>query len=271
MFSYRKFTKLLMLINKKYNTLTPAINNFKGNNYIIVGSPKGIGYTIAKHLAINGAKVTLVGKRINTQQNIFTAAEEINDIVKKPSCMGVLCDINIPQQVDHVINETLDVHGSVNGLVLGYDCSYLKNTHTLYHTEMKHMTTNINGTYLFGQKYLQHMQEVNSFGHLLIIAPPLQKYYDNDDLWTNHLYYTMTKMNMSLMSKYWDKEFSKVSVNTLWPKITVPLPKYQEKGDYRLAEEMAKATCRIFKTNPLKCHGNHYIDYEVNNIYLNYL
>ena len=76
----------------------------------------------------------------------------------------------------------------------------------------------------------------------------------------------MTKMNMSLMSKYWDREFTNVSVNTVWPKISVPLPKYKDRGSYILAEEMAKATCKIFKTDPLKCHGNHYIDQEINNL-----
>ena len=52
------------------------------------------------------------------------------------------------------------------------------------------------------------------------------------------------------MSKYWDKEFTSVSVNTLWPKITIPLPKYQEQGDYKLPEDMGKAACKILKTDP---------------------
>ena len=42
--------------------------------------------------------------------------------------------------------------------------------------------------------------------------------------------------------------------------------KYQEKGDYKLPEDMAKAACKIFKTDPSKCHGNHYIDYDLNNL-----
>ena len=145
------------------------------------------------------------------------------------------------------------------------EIAFLKNSKQLYPTELKHMNTNINGTYLFGQQILQHMEDNNSRGHLIIVAPPLNKFFDDDDQWKNHFYYTMTKMNMSLMSKYWDKEFPNVSVNTLWPKITIPLPKYQEKGDYKLPEDMAKAACKIFKTDPLKCHGNHYIDYDLNN------
>jgi NAD(P)-dependent dehydrogenase (short-subunit alcohol dehydrogenase family) len=267
MFGYRNAINIRMqTINKYMNTLTQVKNNFEGHNYIVVGSPKGIGFSIAKYLTANGAKVTLVGKHVNTRPNIFTAADEINEIVKKPSCMPVLCDINMPNQVQHVINETLDVHGSINGVVLMSEVAILKDSKQLYSMDLKHMNTNINGTYLFGQHILQHMEDNNSRGHLIIVAPPLNNFFDDDDQWKNHFYYTMTKMNMSLMSKYWDKEFPNVSVNTLWPKITIPLPKYQEKGDYKLPEEMAKAACKIFKTDPLKCHGNHYIDYDLNNL-----
>lgn len=255
----------LKAMNRKMNTLTQIKQDFTNNNFIIVGSPKGIGFSIAKHLAFNGAKVTLVSPQFNTTPNIFTASDTINEIVKKPSCMGVICDTNTPSHIQHVINETLDVHGPINGLVLTSDVGYLKNSKDLYHIEAKKMNnSNINGTYLFGQMCLQHMEEENTGGHLIIVAPPLHEIYSDEDQWQNHFYYTMTKMNMSLMSKYWDKEFSNISVNTMWPKISVPLPKYQEKGDYKLPEDMAKAMCKIFKTDPLKCHGNHYIDADIN-------
>ena len=35
---------------------------------------------------------------------------------------------------------------------------------------------------------------------------------DEDNWWINHLYYSMSKFNMSLMSKFWDKEFPNVAV-----------------------------------------------------------
>ena len=95
MFVFRNTkSKCLQILNKQMNTLTQVKNNFEGNNYIVVGSPKGIGFSIAKYLTANRAKVTLVGKHVNTRPNVFTAADEINEIVKKPSCMPVLCDIN---------------------------------------------------------------------------------------------------------------------------------------------------------------------------------
>jgi len=158
MFGYRNAINIRMqTINKYMNTLTQVKNNFEGHNYIVVGSPKGIGFSIAKYLTANGAKVTLVGKHVNTRPNVFTAADEINEIVKKPSCMPVLCDINMPNQVQHVINETLDVHGSINGVVLMSEVAILKDSKQLYSMDLKHMNTNINGTYLFGQHILQHI------------------------------------------------------------------------------------------------------------------
>ena len=70
-------------INRHMNILTQVKQDFTNNNFIIVGSPKGIGFSIAKHLAFNGAKVTLVSPQFNTTPNIFTASDTINEIVKK--------------------------------------------------------------------------------------------------------------------------------------------------------------------------------------------
>ena len=44
---------------------------------------------------------------------------------------------------------------------------------------------------------------------------------DNSDWWVNHFYYSMSKFNMSLMAKYWNKEFQNIAVNTLWPRTTI--------------------------------------------------
>ena len=60
----------------------------------------------------------------------------------------------------------------------------------------------------------------NGRGHLLLIAPPIEMLY-NDEWWVNHMYYSMSKFNMSLMARYWGKEFSNIGVNTLWPRTTL--------------------------------------------------
>ena len=168
---------------KKDRTLKPVVDDLKGKTFIVSGASRGIGFNIAKKLAMQGANVTIVGKTITKhpklEGTIFSAAEEICDVVKKSSCMGIPCDIRVSKEIDNVINETLDVYGSIDGVVLNASALCLNNTLNQTEKEINLMTgVNINGTYLFGQKCLQKMDRSSS-GHMLIIAPPIDMLYND--------------------------------------------------------------------------------------------
>ena len=66
---------------KKDKTLQPAVLSLKDKTYIVSGASRGIGFNIAKKLALHGANVTIVGKtqtkHPKLEGTIFTAAEEI--------------------------------------------------------------------------------------------------------------------------------------------------------------------------------------------------
>tara|TARA_B100000123_G_scaffold20998_1_gene14721 strand:+ start:273 stop:1169 length:897 start_codon:yes stop_codon:yes gene_type:complete len=258
---------------KKDKTLTPVLSNLKNKNYIVSGGTRGIGFNIAKKLAIQGANVTIVGK---TQQKhpklsgtIFSAAEEICDLVKKPSCMGIPCDVRVEKEIDFAIREAIDVYGSIDGVILNASALCLNNTINQTSKEVELMSSvNIAGSYLFGQKCLQHMHNHES-GHMLIIAPPLDMLY-TDEWWRNHLFYSLSKFNMSLMSKYWNKEFPNIAVNTLWPRTTINTAPVQNLlgGDEminisRTTDIMGDAAQAIFMSDPNKCNGKNFIDDEV--------
>ena len=258
---------------KKDKTLKPVVENLKGKTYIVGGGSRGIGFNIAKKLALQGANVTILGKTMQKhpklEGTIFSAADEICDLVKKPSCMAVPCDIRVPKQIDHAIDETLDVYGNIHGVVLNASALCLNNTLNQTEKEVELMSSvNINGTYLLGQKVLKHMKNNNS-GHMLIIAPPLDMLY-TDEWWVNHFYYSMSKFNMSLMAKYWNKEFPHISVNTLWPRTTINTAPVQNLlgGDdmvniSRTTNIMGDAGKAILMSDPSKCHGKNFIDDEV--------
>ncbi len=258
---------------KKDRTLKPVVDTLKGRNYIISGGSRGIGYDIAKQLAIQGANVTITGKTRNKhpklEGTIYSAADSICDLTKKPNCMAVACDIRVEEEVDHAINETLDVFGKIDGVVLNASALCLNNTLNQTTKEVELMSAvNINGTYLFGQKCLREMKN-NSSGHMLIIAPPLDMLY-TDDWWVNHLYYSMSKFNMSLMAKYWNKEFTHIAVNTLWPRTTINTAPVQNllggeemMNISRTTDIMGNAAKHIFKSDPNLCNGKNFIDDEV--------
>lgn len=258
---------------KKDVTLQPKLTSLKNKTYIVVGGSRGIGYNIAKNLAMMDANVTIIGKTINKhpklENTIHSAAEKITNITQKPNCMGVACDIRVPKQIDHAINETLDVYGKLDGVILNASALCLNNTLSQTEREIDLMSSiNINGTFLTGQKCLKYINN-SSHGSVLIIAPPLNMLY-NDEWWVNHLYYSMSKFNMSLMAKYWNKEFPKIGVNTLWPRTTINTAPVQNilGGEEmvnisRTPEIMGQAAKHIICADPKICNGNNYIDDEV--------
>ena len=268
----KQYTYVLKSI-KKDITLQPKLNNLKNKTYIVAGGSRGIGYNIAKKLALSGANVTIIGKTITKhpklEGTIYTAAENITELTQKQNCMGIPCDLRVPEQIDHVINETLDIYGKIDGVILNASALCLNNTLNQTRKEVELMSyININGTYLMGQKCLKHIQKSNH-GSVLIIAPPLNMLYE-DDWWVNHLFYSMSKFNMSLMAKYWNKEFPSIGVNTLWPRTTINTAPVQNilGGDEmvnisRRSDIMGDAAKHIILADPKICNGKNFIDDEV--------
>ena len=268
----KQYTYVLKSI-KKDITLQPKLNSLKNKTYIVAGASRGIGYNIAKKLALSGANVTIIGKTITKhpklEGTIYTAAENITELTQKQNCMGIPCDIRVPEQIDHVINETLDVYGNIDGVILNASALCLNNTLNQTQKEVELMSSiNINGTYLMGQKCLKHIQKSNH-GSVLIIAPPLNMLYE-DNWWVNHLFYSMSKFNMSLMAKYWNKEFPSIGINTLWPRTTINTAPVQNilGGDEmvnisRRSDIMGDAAKHIILADPKICNGKNFIDDEV--------
>ena len=71
---------------KKDRTLQPFVNTLQNKSFIVSGGTRGVGFEIARNLAINGANVTIVGKTVSKhpklERTIYSAAEEICDITK---------------------------------------------------------------------------------------------------------------------------------------------------------------------------------------------
>lgn len=258
---------------KKDRTLKPFVENLEGRTYIVSGGSRGIGYNIAKKLALQGANVTITGKteapHPKLDGTIYSAEEKITDATQRPNCMAVHCDIRDPRDIDFAISETLDVYGRIDGVILNASALCLNSTLNQTQKEIDLMTSvNIKGSFLMGQKCLKHIQ-YSDHSCILTIAPPMQM-LDEDNWWINHLYYSMSKFNMSLMSKFWDKEFPNVAVNTLWPRTTIATAPVRNLlgGEEminisRTPDIMGDAATHIIKADPRTCTGKNFIDDEV--------
>lgn len=255
---------------KKDITLKPVVDTLKDKTYIVSGSTRGVGLSIATKLAEQGANVVITGKTTKPhpilEGTLTTAKDSIIKTTQNNNCLALECDIRKDRDIDYALERTLYTFGSIDGVVLNASALSLKNTLNQTKKEVDLMcSVNINGTYLFGQAALKNMDA----GHMIIVAPPIDMLY-TDDWWVNHIYYSMSKFNMSLMAKFWNKEFPEVGVNTLWPRTTLDTAPVRNilGGDEmvnisRTPEIMGDAAMHIFKTDPMKCNGNNYIDDEV--------
>jgi citronellol/citronellal dehydrogenase len=258
---------------KKDTTLASINSSLSGKSYIVAGGTRGIGFNIAKKLAKAGANVTICGKtekpHPKLEGTIYSAAEEISAAANRAACMGIVCDIRNPKDIDNAIFQTTAVYGGIDGVVLNASALCLNNTLEQSEKEVSLMSSvNINGSYLFGKKCLEKMKN-NDAGQMLVISPPLNMLY-NDDWWLDHFYYSMSKYNMSLMAHFWNKEFSNVGINTLWPRTTIDtapvrniLGGSEMVNVSRKPDIMGDAATIIFKADPSVCNGKSFIDDEV--------
>ena len=258
---------------RKNPSLKPILPNLKDRSYLISGGTRGIGYSIADHLVGLGANVMVIGKTKEThpklENTIFSAAEKINEKHDSNNCIPACVDIRCPESIDTAIFHAQTSFGKIDGVVLNASALCLNNTLDQTEKEIKLMSeVNIMGSFIMGQKCINHIKNSNH-GSVLMVAPPVEMLYD-DNWWTNHLYYSMSKFNMSLMSKFWDKEFPDIGVNTLWPRTTVDTaPVRNILGGEEMAnisrtpDIMGKAASHIFLADPKKCSGFHFIDDEV--------
>ena len=274
-----KFTQGRAFVLKsivKNKTLIPHHTSLAGKTYIVSGGSRGIGYNIAEKLVAKGANVSILGKTVTPhkklENTIYSAAIEINNQSFPGNCIGIPCDVRDPPQIDNAIKETMrHFNERLDGVVLNASALCLNTTLKQTLKEVNLMTdVNIKGSFLMGKKCLEYISKSKSdAGNVLIIAPPMSM-IETDDWWVDHLYYSMSKFNMTLMARYWNKEFPNVAVNTLWPRTTIDtapvrnlLGGQEMVNISRTADIMGDAARHIFLANPKKCTGFHFIDDEV--------
>ena len=268
-----KYTYVLKSM-KKHKFLKPKLTDLSGKTYVISGGSRGIGLSIGKHLASLGANIALLGKtnepHPKLEGTIHTACNEVLMAGNENSkALGLVCDIRNPESIDSAVNSIVKEFGSIDGAVLNASALCLNPTLKQTDKEVDLMTgVNINGTFRVGQRCLEHINK-SDHGSILLISPPIEMLYE-DDWWVNHLYYSMSKFNMSLIGKFWDKEFPNVGVNTLWPRTTLNTAPVRNilGGDAmaqisRSPDIMGEAAKHIICADPEVCTGKNLIDDEV--------
>jgi citronellol/citronellal dehydrogenase len=244
---------------------------YQGKTILITGASRGIGREIALHLAKEGASIIVVAKSVEENEKlggtIFSVANEI--IAAGGKALAIACDIRFEEQIQEVVKQVEQQFGVLDVLINNASAISLTPTPS---TEAKRFDLmfdiNVRGTFLMTKACLPLLKKSTN-AHILTLSPPLNL----DPKWfKNHVAYTLSKYNMSMLSMGWANEFKEIRVasNTLWPRTTIDTAAVRNLlGGEMLANMsrhpaiVADAAYYILQKPATTCTGNFFIDEQV--------
>lgn len=245
--------------------------SFENKTVIITGASRGIGKAIGLKLATEGANIVIASK--STEENpklggtIFSAAAEMESAGGK--ALAVQCDIRFEEQIDNVVNKTIEKFGGIDILINNASAINLSPTEQ---TEPKRFDLmydiNVRGTFMMSKACIPHLKKGTN-AHILNLSPPI-----NMDLkwFSKHLAYTISKYDMSMIALGLSAELKKynIAANALWPKTTIATAAVNNLlgGEAlmkmsRTVDIVADAAFYILSKPSTQCTGNTFIDEEV--------
>jgi citronellol/citronellal dehydrogenase len=244
---------------------------FKGKTVFITGASRGIGKAIALKLAKDGANIVVAAKSVEENPKlggtIFSAAAEIEAVGGK--ALAVACDIRNEDQIIEAVNKAVAHFGGIDILINNASAISLTTTEA---TESKRFDLmhdiNVRGTFLVTKHCIPHLKK-GSNPHILNLSPPINM----DPKWLgNHVAYTMSKYNMSMMAIGFAEELKpfRIAANALWPRTTIATAAVMNLlggqaliNMSRTPEIIADAAYAILKRPSSSCTGNLYLDENV--------
>jgi citronellol/citronellal dehydrogenase len=195
---------------------------FKNKTVFITGASRGIGKAIGLRLAREGANIVVAAK--STEENpklggtIYSAANEMKEAGGEG--LAVQLDIRFEEQIQQAVHKAVEAFGGIDILINNASAIQLTNTED---TEAKRFDLmhdiNVRGTFLMTKACIPYLKK-SSNPHILTLSPPLNM---KPTWFGNHLAYTLSKYNMSMMTIGWSEELKKygIAANSLWPRTTI--------------------------------------------------
>ena len=245
--------------------------SFKNKTVFITGASRGIGKAIGLRLAREGANIVVVAKSVEENPKlggtIFSAANEIEK--SGGNALAVQCDIRFEEQIKNAVEKAVHTFGGIDILINNASAISLM---PIEQTEQKAFDLmydiNVKGTFFVSKACIPFLKK-GSNAHILNLSPPISL----DQKWlNNHVAYTMSKYNMSMIALGLSGELRKynIAANTLWPRTTIATAAVRNLlgGEAliqmsRTPEIVADSAFYILQRPSLACTGNSFIVEEV--------
>ena len=245
--------------------------SFQNKTVFITGASRGIGKAIGLRLAKEGANIVIASKSVEENPKlggtIYSAAAEMEAAGGK--ALAVQCDIRDEAQVKNAVDKAVEKFGGIDILINNASAINLASAEQIEPKRFDLMyDINVRGTFFVSQACIPYLKRSTN-AHILNLSPPINM----DKKWfTNHLAYTISKYDMSLIAIGLAAELRKhgVAANTLWPRTTIATAAVQNLlgGDAlikmsRTVDIVADAAYIILSKPSLDCTGNNFIDEDV--------
>jgi citronellol/citronellal dehydrogenase len=244
---------------------------FHNKTVIITGASRGIGKAIGLRLAKEGANIVIASKSVEENPKlggtIFSAAAEMEAAGGK--ALAVQCDIRFEDQIQNVVDRTVEKFGGIDILINNASAINLSPTEQ---TEPKRFDLmydiNVRGTFMMSRACIPYLKKGNN-AHILNLSPPINM----DRKWfVGHLAYTISKYDMTMIALGLAAELKNynIAANTLWPRTTIATAAVQNLlgGDMlmkmsRTPEILSESAFYILSRPSAECTGNCFIDEAV--------
>ena len=87
---------------------------FSGKSVVITGGSRGLGLVLARQLAAEGARITLIAR---DEKELQRAAHDIRDRHPSASVLTLQADVGQREDVERAISQTIRHHGTVDALI----------------------------------------------------------------------------------------------------------------------------------------------------------
>jgi Dehydrogenases with different specificities (related to short-chain alcohol dehydrogenases) len=245
--------------------------SFKNKTIFITGASRGIGKAIGLRLAKEGANIVVAAKSAavnpKLEGTIFSAAQEIENAGGR--ALAVQCDIRFEDQVNSAVEKAVEVFGGIDVLINNASAIALIPVEQISSKQFDLMhDINVRGTFFVSKACIPYLKK-GSNPHILTLSPPINM---SPKWFGNHLAYTLSKYNMTMIAIGLSQELKKYSIasNALWPKTTIATAAVKNLlgGDAlinmsRHPEIVADAAFHILSRPSSECTGNTFIDEEV--------
>ena len=196
-----------------------STSTLQGKTVLISGGSRGIGLSIAKRLAEDGANVALLAKTAEPHPKlpgtVYSAADEIRAAGGR--ALPIVGDVREEADVQAAVDAAVEEFGSIDIVINNASAINLEPAETI---EMKRYDLmhdiNVRGTFLLTRTALPHLKKAAD-PRILSLSPPLNM----SQKWLGAApAYMMAKYSMSLATLGIGAQHD-IPATCLWPKTTI--------------------------------------------------